>query len=249
MKDGKILAMVGERQITENDVDMLLKSLDPETAKHFNSAEGRQTLVGELINQELFYLDAIDKGYDKEEAYLSEIEIMKTSLLKKYALDKLLGSLSVDNSEIESFYFQNKDLFKIPVSIRASHILVDVAEEAQNILEEINDGLSFEEAARKYSVCPSKDEGGDLGYFAKGRMVPEFEKAAFEAKENQVVGPVETPFGFHLIKVVDTKKSEIRPLSEVRNQIVQEMMARKQEHLFGMKVTELKKKYSVKTNL
>lgn len=90
--------------------------------------------------------------------------------------------------------------------VRASHILVATEEEALNIKKGIEEGkVTFEEAASEFSMCPSGSRGGDLGYFPKGMMVPEFEKASFESEINKVSEPVKTQFGFHLIKVVDKK--------------------------------------------
>lgn len=84
--------------------------------------------------------------------------------------------------------------------IRASHILVDHEYEALDLLTKIKDGKTFEELAQKFSKCPSGDQGGDLGFFRKGMMVPEFEVAAFELKTGETSQPVKTQFGFHLIK-------------------------------------------------
>lgn len=90
--------------------------------------------------------------------------------------------------------------------ISAEHILVDSEEKASELLKNINDGkISFEDCAKEYSKCPSGKNGGDLGYFKKGVMVKEFEDAAFGAEKGKVVGPIQTKFGWHLIKVVDKK--------------------------------------------
>ena len=89
--------------------------------------------------------------------------------------------------------------------VHAAHILVKSDKKANEVLDKLNKGLSFTEAARKYSDCPSGKSGGDLGWFGKGRMVPEFEKAAFEGDKGKLLGPVKTQFGYHLIKVLDKK--------------------------------------------
>ena len=90
--------------------------------------------------------------------------------------------------------------------VSAKHILVQTEKEAQDIKTKIeNNEISFEDAAKKYSSCPSGQEGGDLGYFARGVMVKSFEDAAFDAKVNEITNPVQTQFGWHLIKVTDKK--------------------------------------------
>lgn len=89
--------------------------------------------------------------------------------------------------------------------VHAAHILVKTDKKAKEVLDKLNKGLSFAEAARKYSDCPSGKNSGDLGWFGKGKMVPEFEKAAFESDKGKLLGPVKTQFGYHLIKVLDKR--------------------------------------------
>ncbi len=89
--------------------------------------------------------------------------------------------------------------------VRASHILVKTANEAMQIKKEIDNGGDFEYYARIYSICPSAQNGGDLGYFGRGQMVPEFERKAFTLPVGVVSDPVFSPFGWHLIKVTDRR--------------------------------------------
>ncbi len=89
--------------------------------------------------------------------------------------------------------------------VKASHLLVETKEEAEKIRQEIVDGKDFAEAAAKASKCPSGANGGDLGYFGKGQMVPEFEKVSFELPVGEVSQPIQTQFGWHLIIVTDKK--------------------------------------------
>jgi peptidyl-prolyl cis-trans isomerase C len=88
---------------------------------------------------------------------------------------------------------------------RASHILVKTEDEANRIMKRINDGEDFAAVAKRFSSCPSRKDGGDLGWFGKGQMVPEFEKVAFENDPGKIVGPVKTQFGYHVIKVTGRK--------------------------------------------
>ena len=88
--------------------------------------------------------------------------------------------------------------------VKASHILVNTEEEAKNLKEGIDKGtITFEDAAQEFSLCPSGMNGGDLGYFGRGMMVKEFEEASFNSEIGKVTEPVQTQFGWHLIKVID----------------------------------------------
>ena len=90
-------------------------------------------------------------------------------------------------------------------SVNAAHILVNSEKDAQNIMARLEKGENFEDLAKRFSKCPSKKKGGNLGWFNKGDMVPEFENAAFSAQKGAVVGPVKTQFGYHIILVKDMK--------------------------------------------
>lgn len=89
------------------------------------------------------------------------------------------------------------------MKVRASHILVKTEEEANDLLSKLNDGADFGELAQEYSLCPSKRDGGDLRFFGKGMMVKPFEDAAFSLEIGQISKPVQTQFGWHLIKLTD----------------------------------------------
>lgn len=84
--------------------------------------------------------------------------------------------------------------------LKAKHILVKHEYEAKDLEKKLQEGKSFEDLARDFSLCPSGQRGGDLGEFPRGRMIPAFEKALLELKENEVSGPIRTQFGYHLIK-------------------------------------------------
>ncbi len=181
----KIIAKVDGRDVTEQDLHALIQNLG-QNASHFSGPEGRTQLGEELITQELFYSDAIEKGLDKEEEFVTALEAMQNNLLKQYALRKLLSSIVVSDEEALAYFDTHKDMFKPQPSASASHILVQTKEEADKILAEINEGLDFAEAASKYSSCPSNARGGDLGQFQKGQMVPEFEQAVFSMNEGEI---------------------------------------------------------------
>jgi len=89
--------------------------------------------------------------------------------------------------------------------VHAAHILVKREDQAKDILSKINGGENFGEMAKKFSTCPSGKKGGDLGWFTRGKMVKEFEKAAFDGQKGQIVGPVKTDFGYHLIKILEQR--------------------------------------------
>lgn len=249
MNKNEVLAIVGNREITKTDVNLILQNLNPQTAAQFRSEDGMKNLVSELVNQELFYLDAVDQGLDKEEKFIEEVEKAKSGILKQFALNKVLNSAKISESDIEDYYEANKSNFCEKESVKASHILVDTVEEATKIANEITGGISFAYAAEKYSKCPSKQHGGDLGYFSSGMMVPAFEEAAFKMEVDEISLPVKTQFGYHLIMVCDKKASSEKAFDEVKDQIEDQLMVDKGQEMYQKKVVELKGKYPIQINL
>ncbi len=247
MNKNRVLAQVNDREITQQDVYAFLNNLGPQVAMQFQSSEGIKKLVDELVNQEVLYLNAVEAELDQEEAFKAEMEKVRENVLKQYALQKLLSGISATEDEIKSYYDEHKEYFVKPESIRASHILVEEEEEADEIFKEIEEGLSFEEAASKYSLCPSKEMGGDLGEFNRGSMVPEFEEVAFSIEEGKISAPVKTQFGYHLIKVVHKNEEGISTLEEVKDQVMEQVIGLKQQAKYLDTTKELKSKYNIKT--
>ncbi|QEK13650.1 peptidylprolyl isomerase [Crassaminicella thermophila] len=213
-----------------------------------NTFAGKQYLLNEMITQQILYLDAKEKGLDKDEAYLKELKALEENLLKQYAVKKLLEDVKVDEEEVKEYYEKNHEQFVKGESVKAKHILVKEEATAKDILNELEGGKSFEEAAKEYSQCPSKANGGDLGYFNKGQMVPEFEKTAFELEVGAISEPVKTQFGYHIIKVEDKKDSTVMPFEQVQKQIENYILRSKQDEKYKTYTDQLRSKFNIKTN-
>lgn len=156
------------------------------------------------------------------------------SLLVQKLREEVYKNTEVTDQEIEEYYNQNKDTFSHPEQIKASHILISTEErtdekakaKAEDVMA-MTSAMDFADLAKQYSDGPSGKNGGDLGYFRKGRMVKAFEEAAFNAEVGQVVGPVKTDFGYHLIKVIDKREAGSTPLSEVKDRIKSNLKKKK----------------------
>jgi peptidyl-prolyl cis-trans isomerase C len=242
--ENKLLATVDGREIKQSDIQSLMQNLG-QNAAQFNSPQGQQQLLNEIIAQELLYSEAIENNLESEENFVTVLDQMKKSLLIQYAANQLMSSVSISDEEAKAYYDKNLSMFSQPKSVSASHILVNTEDEAKKILEEINNGLDFAEAASKYSNCPSKDRGGALGDFTKGKMVPEFEQAAFNMNAGETSDPVKTQFGYHLIKVDKVNEAKESAFEEVKEQVKKQCLAEKQNDVYTNKQKELKEKYPV----
>jgi len=135
------------------------------------------------------------------------------------------------DAQAREFYDKNPDKFKQDAAVRASHILIAVDEkadaaakkkalaEAQSVLKQARSGADFGALARKYSKDGSASEGGDLNFFPKGQMVPAFDEAAFKLKPGEISDIVTTQFGYHIIKVTDTRPPSVVPFAQVSDKI------------------------------
>jgi peptidyl-prolyl cis-trans isomerase D len=168
------------------------------------------------------------------------------------AASALSKDIATDEAELEAYYEQKKESLQTLEQRRASHILIKVAadaeddavdearKEAEALLVRIRDGEDFSELARQYSDDPgSAENGGDLGYFGKGAMVPEFEKTVFALEKGDVSEPVRTQFGFHLIMLVEVQGSEIPSLDQVREELIAELQKHQIDDLFYEKLEQL----------
>jgi len=241
----KVLAVAAGHEITEGELNALIRNYPPEQQMYMANPQAREQVLEQLIAFHLFAKQAEEDKIQETEEYKTMIEKMKVELASHMAATKTIEGVKVEEEEEKEFYEANKAQFVKGAQVSAKHILVDNEELANKVAEEIAAGKSFEDAAKEYSTCPSKDRGGDLGFFSKGQMVPEFEKAAFEGELNKVIGPVKTQFGYHLILVEDKKESSEIPFEQVQAQIHQQLIQQKQQAAYEKKVAEMTEKYGV----
>lgn len=244
--ENKVYAVVGSKEITEKDVQDFLQNIGPQNAMQFQGEDGIKRIVEELINHELMFLEAKEEKLDEEDVFIREVENMKNNLLKQYAIQKMLSKVEITEDEVKEFYDNNKQFVSQPAKMRASHILVDSEEKAKEIIQNIKDGAAFENQAREHSTCPSCENGGDLGEFPAGSMVPEFEAAAEAMNVGDISEePVKTQFGYHVIKLIDKKEASTPEFEEIKDQLYNQALGAKQEKVYFAKADELKKKFNV----
>ncbi|MCF4152285.1 peptidylprolyl isomerase [Dethiosulfovibrio sp. F2B] len=257
-KKDEILAKVGSETVTQADFDQVTSGAQPSQAAYFSTPEGKRALVEDMANSVLFYLWGKDNKLAETDKYKETIAELEKRVLAGMAMEKILSGAKVSDEEVRKFYDDHKAAFKVPESVKASHILIQVSKDAGNdlwkkaqkevakIRKDILAGkVSFEDAAKRDSDCPSKSRGGDLGFFTEGQMVPEFEKAAFATKIGDISDPVKTQFGYHIIKVTDHKDASEQPFDEVKDGIRQQLLQQKQRDTLSEYVDKLKKTYKV----
>lgn len=218
-----VVAKVGDAEITKSDVDLAVGGLDPQLAQLPDDQKRAAALSG-LIDVKLLAKDADKEGLQNDEAfkkriaYLTEREL-HNAYFKKHVVD------AVTAEEVKARY--DAEIAKItpPEEVKARHILLKTEDEAKAVIKELDGGKDFATLAKEKSTDPNKADGGDLGYFTKDRMVPEFSEAAFKLEKGKYTEtPVKTQFGYHVILVEDKRTQAPPTLDQVEPQVKQLVM-------------------------
>jgi peptidyl-prolyl cis-trans isomerase C len=238
--ENKILATVGGMNITEEEVSEAIISMG-QRGQSLNNPQGRAMVLEQLINRKLLLAGARKELLEFDPEFKKQLNLMKEELLTKFAISRAIENVKVTDEEAKKFYEENPANFVSGETVTASHILVDSEEKALQIKADIDAGsVTFEDAARENSSCPSGQNGGELGQFGRGQMVKEFEDAAFTLEVGVVSAPVQTQFGWHLIKVSAKSESSAMPYEEIADQLKEQLLADKQQKAYASKINQLK---------
>lgn len=191
-----------------------------------DSPEVRKTLIDELVIQELLVQEAKEQNLDEDPQVVSQMEMARRNLLATAVVRKLVSEQAPTEEAIKEEY---KGLMTATPDkeYKARHILVDSEEKAKNIIEELQQGTDFSELAKTHSTDNSGAEGGDLGWFTPDMMVPPFSQAATQLEKGEYTEqPVQTPFGWHVIKLDDVRDATPPSLEEMRPQLTQMLQGR-----------------------
>ena len=242
--NNEVLAIVAGKEITNADVDAFLGNLPAEQRQYASNPYFREQYVEQVVTLHVLEKMADDLQLDMTEDYKKMLDNIVRDIKARMAMNEIMKDITVTDIEAETVYNINPDNFSKPETVSAKHILVDSEDVCNEILAQIQNGeKTFEDAAKESSTCPSGQQGGDLGEFGKGQMVKEFEEAAFAAEIGAIVGPVQTQFGFHLIKVEAKSEAETLAFDVVKEQIKKNLLQQKQQQAYTTKIAELKEKY------
>lgn len=202
-------------------------------------------------------IDLIKKSFGTEEEFNSTLaqygmtlETLQKDTKVNLTIRKILEPRTdVTDEEVQQFYDANKEALGTPEQIQASHILVATKEEADAILTELKQGADFATIAKEKSIDGSKEQGGDLGFFGKGEMVPEFEEAAFALKVNEMSGVVQSEHGFHIIKKTAEKAAVVPTFEEKKEEVRKQLVATEANELSEAWMQEIRAKAKITNTL
>ena len=256
---GQTLVTVNGKAITDQEVNAELMQA---TQGRFNQVppekqqEFRQQVLEQLVAKELIYNDAKKTGVMKSKQFKDEYSKVQDRVKKELAIQVWqkveLDKVKVSAKELKKYYDGNKEEFNEKESVHARHILVKTEGEARAIAGQLK-GLSgdalkskFIQLAKDKSTGPSGPKGGDLGFFAQGQMVPEFNAKVFSMKVGTFSEPVKTQFGFHVIYLEEKKAGKTRAYTEVKSFIEQRLKMEKFKSVMQDKMIALKNKATIK---
>lgn len=258
-EDTEVVATIGDKKITQDELnDVLVERYGVET---LNSLISEKIVELEIAKENIkIASEDIDKEFkNMEEQYggkealanamansnLTEKDL-KNDIKNKLSIDKLLkDDIKISEENIAKYYEENKANFTEEEQVKASHILVEKEDLAKEIKKKLEDGEDFAKLAKEYSIDEgTKENGGDLGFFGKGKMVPSFDEAAFTLPIGEVSEPIKSDFGYHIILVNEKKEAKTTSLEENKETIKQMLVDAKLPEAFNAwyaeKVTEYK---------
>ena len=213
--DADVIATVNGKAITITDRSIISKQL---LARGQQSDDAR--ITEELVNLELMKQEAVKRGLDKDPEIIAQKELLNTRIMANAAINALNNEIKITDEEVQQEYEQQ--VAKLDAKeFKASHILLDDEAAAKAVIEELNGGADFAELAKTKSTGPSGPQGGDLGWFTAQSMVPEFSAAVEKMQAGEISKePVKTQFGYHVIKLMETRDAKKPELDKVRQEIV-----------------------------
>jgi peptidyl-prolyl cis-trans isomerase C len=221
---------VGSQDVTASEIKKTWEGLfPPGAAPDFATTKPdvRDRVLRGVMTERLLFQESLKQGVDKSDTYLRELEDLKRKIAVRHYLEMKTAD-AVSEQDLKTEYDSLAATLQNTKEARARHILLQTEKEAAELRKKIEEGKSFEDAAKEFSKDPgSARQGGDLGYFTKDKMVKEFADAAFALKKGDISQPVRSPFGYHLIKLEDLRPATVPTFNDAKDQLKAKLQEKK----------------------
>jgi peptidyl-prolyl cis-trans isomerase C len=249
-----IVATVNGETITIDDLNRLYETLPPTVRENYEASGGRTQFLEQYLRRKLLVQEAIKNNFDKSPRTAAMLRDAHESTMFDLYVRQVIAEDIVSEADVRKYYDTNIEQYRFPERVKARHIIATPVaepfvpntsrdnaksdEEALRKMESLDkiyhiNGGNFAELAIRFSEDASAQSGGDLGWFEKGRMVPEFEQAAFATPKGKLSGIVKTQFGYHRIFVEDHRPAGTKPFEAVRHDIRERLLTERAERVMS----------------
>ncbi len=224
--EDKVVATIDGKPITEGDLAVAESEIGSDMGT-MPAEQKRTSLLEFLIDNQLFAEAAEAQKLNEGADFETRLNYLKRRALRELYFEKVIKA-SVSDADARKIYDDQVKLLKPEEEVSARHILVETEDEAKALKAKLDKGADFAQLAKENSKDPgSKDDGGNLGYFGHGQMVPQFEAVVFTLQKGQVSDPIKTQFGWHLVKLEDRRTKQPPAFEIVKDRIVQSLLLQK----------------------
>lgn len=228
-----IVVKMGTDVIRQSELKSLIDEVRAQDNEKLNTVLERKQFLENIIDQKLMAAEARRLGLDQKPDVKLRIQHWVDIILAQAYYAQLKEGVVLSPDELKVYYDDHPKAFEAPEKIHVKHIIVGTKAAATKAMAELDAGRPFEDVAREMNMDASKARGGDIGWYPRGRLVPEFETAAFALQKGEVSDIVKTRFGFHIIKLEDRRANQIKPFEdvqeEVRLQAIREIVERQRK--------------------
>jgi len=228
--EDKVVATIDGKPITDGDLAVAEGEIGSDMGT-MPAAQMRMSLLEFLIDNQLFAEAAEGQKLNEGPVFDTRLTYLKRRALRELYFEKVIKA-SVSDADARKVYDDQIKLLKPEEEVSARHILVETEAQAMELKEKLTNGADFAQLAKENSKDPgSKEEGGSLGYFGHGQMVPQFEEVVFKLQKGEVSDPLKTQFGWHIVKVDDRRTKQPPAFEIVKDRIVQAMLLQKAQQI------------------
>jgi peptidyl-prolyl cis-trans isomerase C len=241
--EDKVLARIGNQTVTDTDLKEIVAAFPD---RFYQTPDGQAKALDYLVNINVLAAEAQRQGLDKDPEVQRLVAYTMKDLLARFYLEKASKNLPAPTeAEAKAFYEKNRSQFLIPESVLLRHILVKTEKEAKDALTKIKKGEKLSDLASQISICPSRVKGGSLDWMPRGYLVKEIEEPAFSMKVGEMVGPVQSKFGYHILLLEDKRAPQETSYEQAQDTIMERLRYQAQQDHYEKLATELRQKMNV----
>lgn len=246
----RVVAFVNGRPIAQNEFNKKWDELPEATRARYEREGGKQAFLKVVVDDELLMQEARRQGLDQTDSFRDRVRYFKEKLLKDELLkDRMKDTVELTKDELDRYYAQHANELLTPLKVRVSQMLLPNYSAAKDLETQVNKGGDFGSFAKRYSIdTKTKANGGDLGPYRKGLVIPEVDEAIHTLKPGMVSAPIKTEAGYYLVKITALEPEIIQADLARRERLRQELLYLKRKQHFDEMIADIKSKAVIRVS-